>query len=551
MSTLNAIPFRSTIFYRNDGTVAPLGTVFTIGTNGLQSTTNSISLDTLTASTMTSFSTITASTIRTTGANVAIGQNVSNPNRFVDMRSDIANSMYFDFHSSDSALPDYSTRIQSLGGATTGTGALNMIASTMGLVASSGVGIGTTSPTSILQVFGTGGASTTPTLTISNNSNANTGFGAQLLFTNFNNPTTYPLGQISALRNNNAGDYSSYMSFHTNTQNTTSEKMRILPNGNIGIGVTNPSVKLHIIGTPSGSTNSFHSNVEWGDFDASSYFMMGRLGTDATSYNSGAIYLYQNGFSTTAVTLSANGYSFMNGGNVGIGTTQMISTAGRLMVYAAGNGVSTTNWIAGAFGPSAALPRVVMGTYSSIAIIGAHSTNLDAWANLTINPGANVSIPGTLSKGGGSFDIHHPLSSDAKDRLVHSFVEGPRCDLIYRGRTTLVNGTAVVDINKECTHLPECAMDDGTFEALCANAECFLQNKSGFGRVIGSISGATLTITAEHAGCNDTIVWMVIAERVDPFIKTWDRTNSDGYLVTQYTMDYEPLNAATNYGLSV
>jgi hypothetical protein len=27
---------------------------------------------------------------------------------------------------------------------------------------------------------------------------------------------------------------------------------------------------------------------------------------------------------------------------------------------------------------------------------------------------------------------------------------------------------------------------------------------------------------------------MVIAERADPFIKQWDRTNPDGYLVTQY-----------------
>jgi hypothetical protein len=106
--------------------------------------------------------------------------------------------------------------------------------------------------------------------------------------------------------------------------------------------------------------------------------------------------------------------------------------------------------------------------------------------------------------------------------------------LIYRGKTTLNNGTAIVDINKECTQSPECAMDDGTFEALCVNAECFLQNKSGFTRVIGSISGGNLTITSENSNCNDTIVWMVIAERTDTFIKEWNRTNQDGYLITQY-----------------
>ncbi len=117
------------------------------------STTNSLSINTLTASTIVSFSTITASTIRTTGPSIAIGQNVSNPNRFVEIRSDIANSSYLDFHSSDSAVPDFSTRIQSLGGATSGTGALNMTASTMGLMASSGVGIGTTNPATTLHVY--------------------------------------------------------------------------------------------------------------------------------------------------------------------------------------------------------------------------------------------------------------------------------------------------------------------------------------------------------------------------------------------------------------
>jgi hypothetical protein len=47
---------------------------------------------------------------------------------------------------------------------------------------------------------------------------------------------------------------------------------------------------------------------------------MGALGTDNNSYNSGALYLYQNN-STTAVKLSANGLSYLNGGYVGIGTT--------------------------------------------------------------------------------------------------------------------------------------------------------------------------------------------------------------------------------------
>lgn len=45
----------------------------------------------------------------------------------------------------------------------------------------------------------------------------------------------------------------------------------------------------------------------------------------------------------------------------------------------------------------------------------------------------NINFTGTMSKGGGSFLIDHPLDP-ANRNLIHSFVEGPRADLIYRGR---------------------------------------------------------------------------------------------------------------------
>ena len=35
----------------------------------------------------------------------------------------------------------------------------------------------------------------------------------------------------------------------------------------------------------------------------------------------------------------------------------------------------------------------------------------------------------------------------------------------------------------------------------------------------------------------DMISWMVVAERKDPFVKQWNRTDSNGYLNTQYTKD--------------
>jgi hypothetical protein len=56
----------------------------------------------------------------------------------------------------------------------------------------------------------------------------------------------------------------------------------------------------------------------------------------------------------------------------------------------------------------------------------------------------NVEVTGTLSKGGGSFKIDHPLDPSNK-YLSHSFVESPDMMNIYNGNvTTDVNGTATI-----------------------------------------------------------------------------------------------------------
>lgn len=155
----------------------------------------------------------------------------------------------------------------------------------------------------------------------------------------------------------------------------------------------------------------------------------------------------------------------------------------------------------------------------------------------TTNPTAAMHIVGgsysaSVSK---TFDIPHPLYPSTLTRLVHCSVEGPRCDLIYRGIVQLVNGTADININKECTYDPNDAMDDGTFESLCANPQIFLQNLSGFNDLKGSISGSILTITCKNELLMDKVGWLVIAERKDPFIKQWDRTDENGFLNTQYS----------------
>jgi hypothetical protein len=69
-----------------------------------------------------------------------------------------------------------------------------------------------------------------------------------------------------------------------------------------------------------------------------------------------------------------------------------------------------------------------------------------------------VSIPGTLSKGGGSFDIEHPdpIKAEAGYRLRHCFVESPtRGDNIYRFKVQTTNKMATLTLPDYYQHLNE------------------------------------------------------------------------------------------------
>lgn len=141
----------------------------------------------------------------------------------------------------------------------------------------------------------------------------------------------------------------------------------------------------------------------------------------------------------------------------------------------------------------------------------------------------DVAFAGTVSKGGGSFDIDHPLDPENRD-LIHSFIEGPRADLIYRGRVQLEDGQAVVDIDL-ASH-----MTPGTFAALTkhAQAQVFIQNEGpGWSAVRGQLSGGTLTIEAQNNGSQDRVSWLVIAERNDAFYLACGLTDAQGQFITE------------------
>lgn len=140
----------------------------------------------------------------------------------------------------------------------------------------------------------------------------------------------------------------------------------------------------------------------------------------------------------------------------------------------------------------------------------------------------NVSISGALSKGSGSFKIDHPLpAKTATHHLVHSFVESPQADNIYRGKIDLVDGSATVNIDTAA------GMTEGTYVLLNTNTQCFTSNESGWTAVKGSVSGNTLTITAQDNTCTDTISWMIVGERQDQHMIDTDWTDDNGKVIVE------------------
>ena len=134
---------------------------------------------------------------------------------------------------------------------------------------------------------------------------------------------------------------------------------------------------------------------------------------------------------------------------------------------------------------------------------------------------------GAFSKASGSFKIDHPLPEKTETHhLVHSFVESPQANNIYRGKVDLIDGSATVNVDDAA------GMTEGTYVLLNTNTQCFTSNESGWTAVKGSVSGNILTITAQES-CSDTISWMVIGERHDQHMLDTDWTDDNGKVIVE------------------
>lgn len=148
----------------------------------------------------------------------------------------------------------------------------------------------------------------------------------------------------------------------------------------------------------------------------------------------------------------------------------------------------------------------------------------------------NLSILGALSKGSGSFKIDHPIES-MKDthHLVHSFVESPQANNIYRGKAQLVNGTAQVNLDEVST------MTEGTFVLLNREIHTYTSNETDWDAVRGNVIGNILYIECQNNKSNALVSWLVIGERQDKHMMDTDWTDDNGKVIVEPLKEITPL----------
>ena len=229
---------------------------------------------------------------------------------------------------------------------------------------------------------------------------------------------------------------------------------------------------------------------------------------------------------------AAGGPIALHGSTIALGTSAVpVTILGTLDVTGATTVAGTIFSTGGFAGQGAYLQR--NGTDGGAALGSSLSSGsvileTNSTTRLTVDSAGAVTIPGSLSKGSGSFRISHPLPDLNKTHnLVHSFIEGPQADLIYRGKVSLIGGKATVNIDAVAT------MTNGTFVILCRDVQCFTTNETDWNHVRGSVVGNILTIECQDTASVATISWMVIGERQDKHMMETEWTDENGKVIVE------------------
>jgi hypothetical protein len=205
---------------------------------------------------------------------------------------------------------------------------------------STGLGIGTSSPTSPLTVAGTssvnwvGSGASTGTATIGTQ-----GTGGSLLVQTPSVNTSFASGlgvdgtysggksviNLKALGTSSGGTYSADLAFFTSTNTTLSEKMRLDSSGNLGLGVTpSGTTRLQVISSGN-NLASFQDSSAAGAAYSVNTNGSGQIKHFATWANSG-IDAYHTWYVTTSSGVQPQAMTLDVSGNLLVGTTSRVYT---------------------------------------------------------------------------------------------------------------------------------------------------------------------------------------------------------------------------------
>jgi hypothetical protein len=326
--------------------------------------------------------------------------------------------------------------------------------------------------------------------------------------------------------------------FRTTDSNST--RMTIQNDGKVGIGAITPSYKFHVDGEARIGKTGFNTapgneaiRVYNGNYPAAYFESFHSLGlvsvvraqpTAGSGYNTGGDYANNAVYRSDIDTGSSSNwkhFSAVQGGTLVFHVTR----GGQTYASSFNNGgfdfyLGTGDQSArGDSGASRALVKL---------------TGEQLYINYQTDFEGGTYVQGSFSKGSGSFTIDHPLPEMTDTHhLVHSFIEGPQADNIYRGVAQLTDGSTVVNIDEASR------MTEGTFVALNGRTQCFTTNETDWDQVRGTLNGNILTIECQNPMSTANVSWMVIGERQDKHMFDTRWTDDEGRVITEPLKNFD------------
>jgi len=369
----------------------------------------------------------------------------------------------------------------------------------------------------------------------------------------------------------------------------SSERLRIDSSGNVGIGETSPSGKVHIVNgsgitLPTIEASNRNMLILEGD-NSENYLVLATPNTASAGITfadpefkaSGSIYYFHNDNYMRFATAGTERMKIDNAGNVGIGnaatspsnvlTVQDSGSSGLVKIYSTTGAVTdgqavlevraddtsspssynlidanvggTTKFKVDGDGQMTVVGNVMLATQRKLYLDGGGNTYIEESSadNIKFSVGANGGFWSSTQfnvTGNGVFSGSISKGSGSF-KIDHPLPSKKDTHYLVHSftespRADLIYRDKVTLVNGSATvNLDTVAgMTEGTFVLLCDNVQCFTSNESDWKAVKGSVSGNILTIECEDSSSTADISWMVVGDRKDQHIMDTDWTDENG-----------------------